>query len=604
MKQKTSKKIAWGLAAALCASALLPATCFAMQSKAEKSPFKGVYGGTYTAFAETPEVDLPAVSFPAAEEAPAATYTMQTKGMYSIYKDYLLLATNIEDVKAGYTEVGYKVSADGGAEEKYSDTTYYTGITFKTDGEGGTRTDTMEEIFPENVVTGMIVTEIEYDFDSEYTITPYAVTVDGTEEEGKTFTVEATPAVKQVFEAEGAELVVKNPKWNVKWGGETNQEDVENGRGYGCSGTGFLTGWKSNSSGSQVVFSLTSDRAAEATLSLRMGQRIKYDIWIWRESGNKMFSSLTLNGEPVALPNDYFPKEPAGPDYFAWMEKDIVTLDLQAGENTFVFTTDSDEMNWDYMALTTSAQVSWTAEAENGHEFTAWMVDTMPGQDSEGKMFRYCDCGTREEVTLPALSEEGAYETRTLREADEYLNGLTEYTYHAADGDKVFTAESAPATGAVKDNKIEGEAATLPTPEGTGFDAGILVNSASSADNWDSPFLQFNNRKGKMSWTVEVSDAATVTLVLGAAGYQSKHVYVNDVLGLTVDGRRTAMQDAVVASGESTDGTWWEFNDYVVATFDLTAGEHVIALEASGGNSYNLDYILLRSVADITLKAA
>ena len=41
MKQKTSKKIAWGLAAALCASALLPATCFAMQSKAEKSPFKG-----------------------------------------------------------------------------------------------------------------------------------------------------------------------------------------------------------------------------------------------------------------------------------------------------------------------------------------------------------------------------------------------------------------------------------------------------------------------------------------------------------------------------------------------------------------------------------
>ena len=400
--------------------------------------------------------------------------------------------------------------------------------------------------------------------------------------------------VKYIFEAESADFVIENPKWGIKWGGESNDN--------GASGRGFLTGWSGSGRGNQIVFDITSDSDAEAVIGLCMGRRTDWDIYVWSESGSNMFSSLTLRGEEVTLPNDYFPKTPDGPDYFDWMEKDIATVDLKQGKNTFVFTIDDDNMNWDYLTVTTTAKVEWTREAEVGHQFSDWMVSVMPGEDTEGSMFRYCGtCSTREELTLPDLSTAGAYETKTLREATEYLNGLTEYTYHAADGDKVFIVESAPATGAIKDNKIEAETAVL----GDDWDSGISVNIGSTTiDEQKIDFLQLNNRKGDMSWTVEVSETATVTLVLGVAGYQRKDICVNDLLLLTIDGKTAGMRDEIVPSGESTGGTWYEFNDHIVATFDLTAGEHVVTLQATGGNSYNLDYLLFRSAADISLQAA
>ena len=177
MKQKTSKKVSFVLAAALCAAIAVPVVSALSGAGTEGgSLFNGVYGSTFTAFAEE-------------SAAESAVYTMQTKGMYSLNNDYLLLTTNIDDVTK-YKEVGYTVSENG---EEVTDTgsdTYYESITFKTDAAGGTRTDTMAEIFEGNVVTGMIVTEIEYSAESSYSITPYLVTNEGEKESGTAINIE------------------------------------------------------------------------------------------------------------------------------------------------------------------------------------------------------------------------------------------------------------------------------------------------------------------------------------------------------------------------------------------------------------------------------
>lgn len=178
MKEKTNKKLAFVLAGALCAAIAVPAVTALTDAVGKNfSGFNGVYGGqTFTAFAED------------AVEEPTVTYTMQTKGMYSLNNDYLLLTTNIDDVTQ-YQEVGYTVSLNGGEGVDQGSEKYYDSITFKTDAEGGTRTDAMADIFADNVVTGMIVTEIEYSETNNYSITPYMITNDDVRQEGKTVTV-------------------------------------------------------------------------------------------------------------------------------------------------------------------------------------------------------------------------------------------------------------------------------------------------------------------------------------------------------------------------------------------------------------------------------
>ena len=178
MKEKTNKKLAFVLAGALCAAIAVPAVTALTDAVGKNfSGFNGVYGGqTFTAFAED------------AVEEPTVTYTMQTKGMYSLNNDYLLLTTNIDDVTQ-YQEVGYTISLNGGEGVDQGSEKYYDSITFKTDAEGGTRTDAMADIFADNVVTGMIVTEIEYSEANNYSITPYMITNDDVRQEGKTVTV-------------------------------------------------------------------------------------------------------------------------------------------------------------------------------------------------------------------------------------------------------------------------------------------------------------------------------------------------------------------------------------------------------------------------------
>ena len=255
MKQKTSKKIAWALAAALCAAVAVPVAS-ALSGMAGKgtSPFNGVYGSTFTAFAEQTETS-PGTDAPAAEEH-AATYTMQTKGMVALGKDYLLLATNIEDVDAGYAQVGYTVSVNGGAAVEYMSDTYYTGITFRTDEAGGTATQTMEEIFQDNVVTGMVVTEIEYSPKNSYVITPCFENAAGEKESGASVTV---PVVRYAVTIEGDAAFAGGEKTAQLAEGDPLPETVLTGAA--ADGKHALAGWIVTEADGERYVSTIPDRS-------------------------------------------------------------------------------------------------------------------------------------------------------------------------------------------------------------------------------------------------------------------------------------------------------------------------------------------------------
>ncbi len=206
MKKTISKKIAWGLAAALCAGAVIPAAVL-FRSAAETSGtdgLKGNYAGTFTAFAAEET----------AEPAADMTYTMTgVVGMFSTDYQYLLLATGVtvggvQGEDSGLYEVGYTVKKDG-ADQALDFTdwqTLYTGITFSS-GETQTITDVLGASAAD--VTGMIVYEMEYDPSAAYTIQPYVKTDAETEEAGTevavpqaTVTVQAPAGLTPSYETQ------------------------------------------------------------------------------------------------------------------------------------------------------------------------------------------------------------------------------------------------------------------------------------------------------------------------------------------------------------------------------------------------------------------
>ena len=126
--------------------------------KQEKVGFNGIYAGEFVALAEETQGEVGVV-----------------QGKLSTDGNYLLLATplTITDFNA-YTAVGYEITKDGQAlvAEGLESDGYYTGITVKT--TSGTITWTMEQIFGASA-TGMIVAEIEYSAESNYSVKPYAI---------------------------------------------------------------------------------------------------------------------------------------------------------------------------------------------------------------------------------------------------------------------------------------------------------------------------------------------------------------------------------------------------------------------------------------------
>lgn len=330
MKQKTSKKVSFVLAAALCAAIAVPVVSALSGAGTEGgSLFNGVYGSTFTAFAEE-----------SAAETENATYTMQTKGMYSLNNDYLLLTTNIDDVTK-YKEVGYTVSENGEEATDTGSDTYYESITFKTDAAGGTRTDTMAEIFEGNVVTGMIVTEIEYSAESSYSITPYLVTNEGEKESGKTVNVPAAitestiqlDAVKQAVRGSGTKGIANDS----------------------TSGGNRMAGNLSQNVGASLTFSFTAADAGTAELIAAVTHR---------NSENKFTDTFDVYVNGVQMTSDAVIPTDGNLDWRNLEEVNLGDITLKAGVNTVKFVVNQNSadkdigVNFGYIKVVSYTEVS------------------------------------------------------------------------------------------------------------------------------------------------------------------------------------------------------------------------------------------------------
>ncbi len=331
MKQKTSKKVSFVLAAVLCAAIAVPAVSAlsGLSGKDEYSDFKGIYGSTFTAFAEE-------------SAAESAVYTMQTKGMYSLNNDYLLLTTNIDDVTK-YKEVGYTVSENGEEATDTGSDTYYESITFKTDAAGGTRTDTMAAIFEGNVVTGMIVTEIEYSAESSYSITPYLVTNEGEKESGKTVNVPAA-ITESTIQLDAVKQAVRGSGTN----GIANDS---------TSGGNRMAGNLSRNVGASLTFSFTAADAGTAELIAAVTHR---------DSENKFTDTFDVYVNGVQMTSDAVIPTDGNTDWNNLEEVNLGDITLKAGVNTvkFVVTQFSVDdgrdigVNFGYMKVVSYTEVS------------------------------------------------------------------------------------------------------------------------------------------------------------------------------------------------------------------------------------------------------
>lgn len=176
---KAGTKSTWTklLAATLCVTAAAgTAVAVNMLLDGESSsPFKGVYGGSFTAFADS--------------ETTEESNTLSNLTMYNMMSQdgaYMLLATSIDNVSS-YTALGYYIT-ENGVSTTYTGDTYYTGIQVYTDeAKSSTATYYMSDIFGADydyTNSGMIVYEVKYKTGAEYIVTPYLVS--GTEGEEET----------------------------------------------------------------------------------------------------------------------------------------------------------------------------------------------------------------------------------------------------------------------------------------------------------------------------------------------------------------------------------------------------------------------------------
>ncbi len=383
MKEKINRKIALGIAAALCAAAAIPsAVLFARSATDEsgmKTTWKGVYGnGAFTAFAET---DLSDGGGAAAEDA---VYSMKTMGKYSTDEQYLLLATNldIEDYSA-YKEVGYSISADGASAEDRGSNQYYDGIIFQT--EDGPQTVTMQEIFPDNVVTGMIVCEIEYDLAVEYSVRPYYISKEDVRTEGDAFTIASRAINDLPYDDSGwtvyddfymhaaPESNVLSPSVEVSSGvAAVSGRPNDPGKYYPL---GQLDGFK----GRSITCRVKSSADAIVGLYMELGQ-------LKNQNTFRDWLDLTVNGE--AYISDSL--MPAGDNYKPSNEFTFIGyIPLREGENEIVFTVNTAETftahNVYGLKFTAeSAEIAWASELSEPNQFFPATAGPLSQELAEG----------------------------------------------------------------------------------------------------------------------------------------------------------------------------------------------------------------------------
>ncbi len=450
----------------------------------------------------------------------------------------------------------------------------------------------------------------------------------------ETFTADINIIIlpKYIFEAEAVDF-------EVQQGTDTTKLAISRGMEYGnvksvptslpeyvnwnlVSGTGFLNAAYSDVDVSAFVLNVTAASAGKATILFRVAARPDLLTAGEQIPLSEVLTMLSVNGAEVAVDeHSMYGADFAKPVHFDMKELVAVrNVDLKAGENVIKFNYALKAVNVDYIAIRSAVEVELTAEKESGHNWSDWLVTSVPTATKAGEMYRYCPtCFSREVVTLPANLEGSSYTKGATRAATTYLAGTQTYTYEG----KEFTIVTEPAKGTKANNVFDLENAVFDSTFNT--EMGIPVPGIDSAVNAKGTGAhKFNvggggdNGGGRFTFTVYSSIAATTnfgvhvarnnTRVLNAAfnfriSVNGKPVALDPNMHCgTADGSHNSTAEAYAKANEgwkSEGGNWKNWIYIVCGTFDLVKGKNTIVVEVLGSPFTNVDDIRLQAPTEL-----
>ena len=344
--------------------------------------------------------------------------------------------------------------------------------------------------------------------------------------------------------------------------------------------------------GVKFTFNVTSASAQKAVLSICMGQR-DYAMKL-----SDMFT-ITVNGTAVEVSDSIEFKTYSGIKYFDWTEKEVVIVDLVEGNNVIELT-QADHggkfLNFDYIALTSAANLQWTKEVGVGHTYDVWEMTKAATLDEAGELHRYCStCRLSDVVELPAISEANGYDKTVHSEPTATAFGSATWTY-TKDG-QTFTFDTKLYPEGTKEYQFEADKAKLTTQDTDG--ARRIMEVVSGAT--DSVYIGYVN---KTSWTLKIqitSDKECEALfVLRMSRHNTTNYKFNDGRTLTVNGEKVSVSDDLVIEAVSSASAYYNWEDIEIAVIKLKEGKNVIELSNASGKAFNnIDYFELRSVAEL-----
>ena len=346
---------------------------------------------------------------------------------------------------------------------------------------------------------------------------------------------------------------------------------------------GLFIGAMKNSSEFKTVFNITSDKNTTAILSMCLGLR----DWEFTPAN---ILTITVNGVQVEISSSIIYPTNTGVRHFDWTSKEIVAIQLKAGDNEIVIEKKAglgdgigNGLNFDYISIGSVANLQWTSEVGVGHSYSEWKVITEPTLTSSGLVSSYCaTCRSYIEEELPAISEANGYIKVSADEAefgsatwsfikgDTTLNFVTR-NYPDNSEKQIFEAESAALTGSAK----------------------LYYSATSGASN---NYYVYGLSDGEWTVTFDIgSDRACKAMLVMRLGCD-KSVTLNDGRTLTVNGKKVELPELTFE--KRSDVKWKE---YEVVVIDLQMGKNTITL-SNAGNEFikDLDYFAFITGAQLS----
>lgn len=398
------------------------------------------------------------------------------------------------------------------------------------------------------------------------------------------------------FEAEIADIVYVMPEGETRVVTAGREGKTPEATNY-PSGDSFVY-FMSYSDTTTLTFYITASKAGKATVSVRMGCATNA-----AELKNIMY--VVVNGEQTEnRPDVVFPAWHTV-KYYDWLELEITDIELRAGENVIEICkpytgeyTSKSGLNFDYMAIcpedpamTLQNTRDYTAGA---HSYTVYDVISQPHYTAKGELRVYCEnCRSCNVIELPAISEEN-YE----KISDDILTSVWEYTYDGKTYSFTVTENA---------QKYTFEANTERDPFATTNGGSVTCDGVATGLKTEEGHIFYANDKNyNYSYTLKiyVDKDTTVKFYVGAAKDNAtlapNKILQNLKVGGSTDGV-TYSTTSIKWSDASGTTNWFIFQESLIATIDLKAGENIITFEVLK-TSLNLDKVIIEARIPVELK--